>query len=218
MVGGGERTGVAYSYSEQSRARRRRRRLRIFGRVFYVIAAATVVIGTAVVIRDGSTPSRAASPASETSPTAVATTATAVTLPVIPSSVPEGNTAPAITVPAVVTVSRSGATPVNGLTVADAEAREGDVFGVLLFSDQGSLTVGTTTGLQLYAPNGGRWLPFVGSISAVRAALATLRFTPDAGTRSPSLTILANDLGHQRRFAPLGNRRSIVIRFASSSA
>ena len=184
--------------------------MRRAGQVFYALAALLVIVGFVINVGPGHRRrSRVAS--SGPVPATVGTAVIPTSPDGPPTSVRAFNTPPAIAAPATIRLPASGTSPVPGLDISDAEARPGDSFGVLVYSGQGTLTFGVVDRLRFYAPNGGRWVPFVGAIDAVDAALRSLRFTPDGRHANPSLTIVASDLGHQGRFEPRSNTRTIVI-------
>lgn len=213
MAGGGEQIKVAHPLSSH-----RRRRFRRWGQLFYGLAAALVLLGAALVLRPSSAPNRSAAASSSDTTVLAATTATTTVAPrqvdLTPEGESAGNTPPVIEIPGVVSVPRTGTSSLAGITVTDAQAAPTDTLGVLLYSAEGSITISATDHITFHAPNGGHWVPFTGTIAAVRAALATIRYTPNAGVPNPSLTIVVSDGGHQGRYKPLNSTRTLVIKYA----
>jgi hypothetical protein len=203
-----------------SERRRRRRQLRRWGQGLYVLGAVVLVAGLAFVLRDDSPPGESVSadaPAttglksatSSTLPTAVTVAAPAGAAVTSPPS--GGNTAPDITAPRTLRIPQSGAAAITGVSVADAQAKATDTFGVLVFSKDGRITLGNTLGLRLLAANGSKWLPFAGPLDAVNAALANLSYTPETTGGTKTLTIFVSDGGHQRKYPVLVGRRAISL-------
>jgi hypothetical protein len=222
LVGGGEQTRVVHPSALR---RRRRRRLRRLGRLFYALAAVLVVVGGVVVVqRDTPTRPRVAA-SSATTPTTIRSrpaitvaTSPAPSPAAIPINVPDaatkakdGNTAPVIAAPHAAIVARTGNSPISGISLADAEAAPGDVFGVLLLSASGRITVPNSNLLQFYGENGSHYVPFSGTLDAIRVALGGTRYTPDAGSSNNSLVILATDFGHGGKYALLASRQTVFL-------
>jgi hypothetical protein len=200
-------------------SRSRRRALRRWGQALYVLGALLMLAAIAVVIRPpwAGSPTRRAAIARPTLTTAAPAPVPLITSPTSAADatddVPQaGNTPPSISAPGTVNIAPSGASAVPGLSLTDAEAREGDIFGVLVSSREGRISLGTTQGLRLVGQNGTRWIPFEGRIAAVNAALATLRYTPTTASGTQTLVIVATDNGHRHRYTALAERRVVYLR------
>jgi hypothetical protein len=192
------------------RWRRRSRRLRRTARLLYVLGGLLVIVAILIALGlDDGTPERTAT---TRRPGSIPTVTVPPAAPAVVSTGPRvANTPPVITAPATIRIPASGQSLLSGLDLSDTETRPGDTFGVLVYSGQGKLAFGAVDRLRFYAPNGGNWVPFAGGIDAVRAALHSLRFTPDPSQKNPSLTIIVNDLGHQGRFEPRSSTRTVLI-------
>jgi sugar lactone lactonase YvrE len=100
----------------------------------------------------------------------------------------------------------------NQITIADLDAGT-DLVRLTLTVDQGTLTLLQTTGLAFVAgADGSASVSIEGSVDDVNAALAVLRFDPNANyTGAASLEIEVDDLGNNGNGGPLSVLRVIDI-------
>ncbi len=106
------------------------------------------------------------------------------------------NQAPVITSPATASGNEDNSIAITGLSVADVDAGTGDLL-VTLSVANGTLDLGTTTGLTVIGENTGL-VTLEGTLTNLNNALATLSFNPTADFNgSPvNLGITANDQGN----------------------
>ncbi|MCA9174643.1 MAG: DUF4347 domain-containing protein, partial [Planctomycetales bacterium] len=105
----------------------------------------------------------------------------------------------------------------NSIVITDGDAGANDV-RVLLNSSNGTLTLGSTTGLTLLQGDGvaDTLLEFDGSLAEVNAALNNLQFLSDVGhTGSASISVNVDDLGNTGG-AALNDSHTITLTVQSS--
>jgi hypothetical protein len=172
------------------------------GYVLYVAAAALVIVGLVTVIRDDgsdTTDVNAAATATLPSPTTRAVAAVTTTAPAADDA-PAVNSAPVIIAPEGVTVGHAGVTPVGGLSIVDVEARANDdKIGLILYAAAGTIHIGRTTGLEVYEDNPGAWIPVIGRLSAVNAALKTVGYESRSSSTRQQLLLIVSDFGGSAR-------------------
>lgn len=84
----------------------------------------------------------------------------------------------------------------NGLSVSDVDAGAGSL-QITLTASNGTVALGTTTGLGTVSGNGSATLIISGTVSALNAALDTLVFTPTTSfSGTAGLTMLTDDQGN----------------------
>jgi hypothetical protein len=118
-------------------------------------------------------------------------------------TVAAGNQPPVNTVPGAQTVAEDtdlvfSTANTNPITVADPDAGTADL-QVTLSSTNGDLTLGTIAGLTFTGGDGtdDATMTFTGTLAEINAALAGLRFSPQANFNgAATITIVANDQGN----------------------
>ncbi len=106
------------------------------------------------------------------------------------------NDAPIIILPTAPAVVEDTPVVINGISVVDVDAGTANL-SVTLTSTLGTLTLGSTTGLDSLTGNGTGNITFQGSLSEINAALNGLIYTPNAETNgNASITLTVNDLGN----------------------
>ncbi|MCC7372437.1 MAG: hypothetical protein IT306_28750 [Chloroflexi bacterium] len=129
-------------------------------------------------------------------------------------TVSEFNDLPVITSPASVGVTEDVASPVAGISLADPDANPAsDAVQMSLSVNQGTLTLGTTTGLTFGIGDGlsDGTMQFTGTQNDINAALLTLTYltAPNANTNA-TLTLDANDQGFTGSPGPQNAVQKIV--------
>jgi VCBS repeat-containing protein len=123
------------------------------------------------------------------------------------------NDAPVITRPASVSVNEDTAlafTGGNAVSIADVDAASGTM-GLTLGVSNGTLTLGTTTGLTV-SGNGTNAITASGTLANLNNALATLSYTASLNySGSDTLTIGVNDNGNSGSGGPLSDAKSTAI-------
>lgn len=110
-------------------------------------------------------------------------------------------------------MGRTGISPVAGVSVTDAEAiAHGDAVGVLVYSPTGILRLQRTSGVQVLYDNPGEWIPIIGRLAAVNAALATLGYEPRSPGTQQRIRITACDFGGSLK-QPVGtSEKQVTVR------
>jgi VCBS repeat-containing protein len=125
------------------------------------------------------------------------------------------NDAPVNSVPGTQTVAEDAtltfsAAGGNAITVSDVDAG-GNAIQVTLTATNGTLAVGSTTGLTVIG-NGTSTVQIVGSISAINAGLDGTTFVPNSNFNGPaSITVTTNDLGNSGAGGPQTDTDTINI-------
>ncbi|CAN5214216.1 hypothetical protein BH11PSE10_BH11PSE10_14400 [soil metagenome] len=126
------------------------------------------------------------------------------------------NDAPVLSVPGTRSVNEDGVLNFNGgaaLIVGDVDAGNAPL-QLSLSVAQGSLSLGSTTGLAFVSGNGTNdsSMTFAGSQSAINAALASLQYRPAANFNgSDSLAVTVSDLGNSGSGGARSSSSSVAI-------
>jgi hypothetical protein len=126
------------------------------------------------------------------------------------------NTAPVNTVPGSQTTNEDTALVFstangNAISVTDADAAANPI-SVTLTATSGTLTLGSTAGLNAAAGNGSSVVVLIGSQTAINVALQGLTFNPTANYNgSANLNILTNDQGFSGPGGPQTDQDDVAI-------
>jgi hypothetical protein len=180
----------------------RRRRQRQLGYALYGFAVALLLVGLLAVAggRVGRNQVRAGTDAASRVPVNTLTPAIAGTTVPAPVDPDPNNNAPVITAPANFTVLAAGVSQIQALSVDDLEAHaSGDVIGVILYAPMGRIHLRRVTGLQVFQANPGVWIPIIGRLDAINAALAQVGYEPTSPASRATLQIAVSDFGGRAR-------------------
>ncbi|MGA7934073.1 MAG: Ig-like domain-containing protein, partial [Kovacikia sp.] len=122
------------------------------------------------------------------------------------------NNPPTVSVPGSQVVFRNTDLVIaSGLSISDVDAGTNAVQATLTATN-GSLFLGTTTGVTVVDPDGDKSIVIQGSIASINAALTNLKYSPDTNyTGTDDINIVVNDQGFTGNTGPQTGTGNIAI-------
>ena len=129
------------------------------------------------------------------------------------------NDAPVLTVPGEQATPANVALNISGISIADVDAGSA-LMQVSLTATRGQLTLAGVTGLTFTVGDGtsDAAMTFTGTLANLNAALAPLRYTPNAGyTGMDSIALTVSDLGNTGSGGGKSDSKSISVKVGNLS-